>query len=160
MPASKDPARDPESSRKSRATPERRASILHALWRGSFARRRLGPRRSTDRHPVMTDWFQPQWLATAIIILVLSCADALLTIDLVGRGATEINPLMGPLVHGSARAFALWKIGLTALGVIVLTMLARFRILGQIAVGSILYLVLCGYLALVGYEIWLLRTGP
>jgi len=140
--------------------PERRVSILRALWRGSFARRRLGPRRGTDRHPVVTDWFQPQWLATAIIILVLSCADALLTITLVGRGATEINPLMEPLVHGSGRGFALWKLGLTAMGVVVLTMLAQFRILGGIAVGSILYVVVCAYLVLVGYELWLLQMLP
>ncbi len=105
----------------------------------------------------MTDWFQPQWLATAIIILVLSCVDALLTIALVGRGATEINPLMEPLVHGSGRGFAFWKLGLTAMGVIVLTMLARFRMFGGITVGIILYAVLGGYALLVGYELWLMR---
>ena len=44
------------------------------------------------------------------------------------------------------------------MGVIVLTMAARLRILGKIAAGNILYLVLCGYLALVGYEIVLLRS--
>ena len=143
-----------------RGTPERRASIFHALWRGSFARRRLGPRRGTDRHPVMTDWFQPQWLATAILILLLSCVDALLTIELIGRGATEINPVMEPLVHGSARAFALWKLGLTAMGVVVLTAVARYRLPGGIAVGNLLYAVLCGYVALVGYELWLLRAAP
>jgi hypothetical protein len=38
-----------------------------------------------------------------------------------------------------------------------LTLLARWRFLGRIAVGSILYVVLCGYLVLVGYELWLLR---
>lgn len=136
---------------------ERRVSIFGALWRSSFARRRLGPRRGTDRHPVVTDWYQPQWLATAIVILLLSTADALLTLTLVSRGASEINPLMKPLVHGSGHGFALWKLGLTAFGVVVLTLLARMRILGGIAVGSILYVVLCGYLVLVGYEIWLLR---
>lgn len=137
---------------------ERRASIFHALWRGSFARRRRSPRRVTDRHPVITDWFEPQWLATAIVILLLSIADALLTLTLVSRGATELNPLMRPLVSGSGQGFALWKLGLTALGVVVLTMLARFRVVGGLAVGSILYLVLCGYLLLVGYELWLLRA--
>jgi hypothetical protein len=142
------------------AAKERRLSILGALWRSSFARRRLGPRRGTDRHPVVTDWFQPQWLATAIIILLLSVADALLTLTLVSRGATEINPFMEPLVHGSGHGFALWKLGLTSLGVVILTMLARFRILGGIAVGSILYVVLCAYLVLVGYELWLLRALP
>ena len=147
-----------DDTRMRRAPAERRASIFGALWRGSFARRRHAPRRGTDRHPVVTDWFQPQWLATAILILLLSVADALLTLTLVSRGATEMNPLMEPLVSGSARGFALWKLGLTALGVVMLTMLARYRVLGRIAVGSILYLVLCGYLALVGYELWLLRA--
>ena len=141
---------------KRNAPGERRISIFGALWHGSFARRRLAPRRGTDRHPVITDWFQPQWLATAIIILLLSVADALLTLTLVARGASEINPLMEPLVHGSGHGFALWKLGLTALGVVLLTLFARMRILGGIAVGSILYVVLCGYLVLVGYELWLL----
>jgi hypothetical protein len=36
------------------------------------------------------------------------------------------------------------------------TLLARMRLLGRFAVGWILYLVLCGYLVLVGYELWLL----
>ena len=140
------------------APPERRISILGSLWRGSFARRRLGPRRRTDRHPAMTDWFEPQWLVTAIVILLLSAMDALLTLALVARGATELNPLMEPLVYGSGRGFALWKLGLTALGVVLLTLLARARILGGFAVGGILYLVVCAYLVLVGYELWLLES--
>lgn len=146
-----------DAVQKRRATEERRLSILGALWRGSFARRRLGPRRGTDRHPVITDWFQPQWLVTAIAILLLSAVDALFTLELVARGASETNPLMEPLVHGSGHGFALWKFSLTALGVITLTLLAKYRILGGIAVGSLLYVVLCGYLVLTGYELWLLR---
>jgi hypothetical protein len=146
-----------KTAQQRKAPRERRMSIFGALWHSSFARRRLAPRRGTDRHPVITDWFHPQWLATAIIILLLSTADALLTLELIARGATEINPMMEPLVHGSGHGFALWKLGLTALGVVLLTLLARMRILGGIAVGSILYIVLCGYLVLVGYELWLLR---
>ena len=138
------------------APEERRVSIFGALWRSSFARRRLGPRRGTDRHPVVTDWYQPRWLATAIVILLLSTADALFTLTLVSRGATEINPLMEPLVQGSGHGFALWKWG-SRPSARPLTLLARMRVLGGIAVGSILYVVLCGYLVLVGYEIWLLR---
>jgi len=145
------------SGKQRQSTADRRISILRALWQGSFARRRLGPRRGTDSNPAATDWFSPQWLATAILILLLSSADALLTLELVSRGATELNPFMDPLVRGSGHGFAYWKLGLTAFGVVVLTMLARFRILGVIAVGSILYVVLCAYLALVGYELWLLR---
>ena len=149
-----------KSSGDRRMPSERRLSILGALWRSSFARRRLGPRRDTDRHPVMTDWFQPQWLAAAILILILSAADALLTLELISRGAVEINPIMEPLVRESGLSFALWKLGLTSMGVVVLTMAARLRVLRRIVVGSLLYVVLLGYLALVGYEIELLRLNP
>ena len=158
MPPATSAASRQETSTDRRAPAERRLSILGALWQSSIVRRRLSPRRGTDRHPIMTDWFQPQWLATAILILILSSADAVLTLELVSRGAVEINAFMEPLVRGSGHSFALWKLGLTSMGVIFLTMAARLRVFGGIAVGSILYLVLCGYLVLVGYEITLLRS--
>ena len=149
-----------KQARDRRVPADRRLSILSALWQSSFARRRIGPRRGTDRHPVMTDWFHPQWLATAMIILILSCVDALLTLSLVSRGAVEINPLMEPLVRGSGHSFAFWKLGLTSMGVVVLTLTARLRVFGGIAVGSLLYVVLGGYLVLVAYELSLLGSIP
>lgn len=158
MPGLTSPASDRKVSSNRRVSEERRLSILDALWRSSFARRRLGPRRNTDRHVVMTDWFRAHWLAAAMIILILSGVDALLTLALISRGAVEINPFMEPLVHGSGHGFAFWKLGLTSLGVVTLTMAARLRVFGGIAVGTILYLVLCGYVALVAYELALLRT--
>jgi hypothetical protein len=106
----------------------------------------------------MTDWYQPQWLATAIIILVLSSVDALLTLELISRGAVEMNPLMEPLVRGSGHSFALWKLGLTSMGVVVLTLAARLRVFRIIVVGNLLYVVLAGHLVLVGYELSLLRS--
>src|SRR4051812_30383597 len=98
---------------------ERRRSVLHALWRGNFARRRIAPRRTTERHVVVTDWFHPQWLAVSIGILLLCGADAFLTLTLVRNGATEVNPLMDPLVQGSGHGFAYWKIGMTVFGVVI-----------------------------------------
>jgi len=138
---------------------ERRRSVIGALWRGNFARRRVAPRRLGERHPVVTDWFHPQWLAVGILILLLCSADALLTLALIARGAQEINPLMVPLVHGSGHAFAGWKVGLTASSVVLLIVLARLRVFGR-AVGAVLYIVLGIYAALVGYELFLLRNIP
>jgi hypothetical protein len=66
---------------------------------------------------------------------------------------------MEPLVQGSGRDFAYWKFGLTSIGVITLTLLARLRVWGK-AVGTVLYVVLVGYLVLVGYELFLLRNIP
>ena len=138
---------------------ERRRSVLRALWRGNFERRRLAPRRSGERHAVVTDWFHPQWLAVSILILLLCGADALLTLTLLAGGAVEINPLMDPLVNGTGQSFAAWKFALTSMGVVVLTLLARLQVFGR-AVGTILYIVLGMYAVLVGYELFLLRNIP
>jgi hypothetical protein len=142
-----------------RASNDRRRSVLRALWHGNFARRRHAPRRSSERHFAVTDWFHAQWLAVAMGILLLCAADALLTLMLISHGAVEINPIMDPLVRGSGHSFGYWKIGLTAMGVMVLTLLARVRFWGR-AVGTILYVVLAGYAVLVGYELFLLRNIP
>jgi len=147
----------PDPSIERRVPIERRRSVLRALWRGNFARRRIAPRRNTERHVVVTDWFHPQWLAVGIAILLLCGADALLTLTLIGDGAIEINPLMDPLVRGSGHSFAYWKVGLTSVGVVILTLLARLRFYGK-AVGWVLYGVLGIYSVLVGYELFLLRN--
>ncbi len=109
---------------------------------------------------VVTDWFHPQWLVTTILILLLCVTDAILTLTLLGRGATEINPVMALLVTGSGHDFAIVKLGLTILGVVVLTAFARLRVFGSVGVGVVLYVVLAGYAVLVGYEVWLLRNTP
>ena len=142
-----------------RARTDRRRSVLSALWHGNFKRRRIAPRRSLERHAVVTDWFHAQWLGAAILILLLCTTDAVLTLLLVNHGAVELNPLMDPFVRGSGHAFALLKFGLTAGGVVLLTLLGRLRIFGQ-TVGYVLYVVLAGYVVLVGYELFLLRNIP
>jgi hypothetical protein len=138
---------------------ERRRTFLHALWRGNFEGRRRIPRRDDERHAVVTDWFHPQYLAVALMILLLCGADALLTLTLISHGAQEINPFMAPLVEGSGHAFAAWKFGLTAMGVVLLTVLGELRLFGR-TVGTILYAVLGMYVLLVGYELFLLRNIP
>lgn len=88
--------------------------------------------------------------------MLLSCADALLTLTLLSYGAVEINPIMAKVVYGDGRSFAATKIGLTAGGVILLTLLARVRAFGRVPVGAVLYAILAGYVILIGYELWLL----
>lgn len=145
--------------RRTRGT-DRRRRVWHGLFTaGEFARRE-GPRRRDDRALAAVDHHHPQWLAVALVILLLSCADALLTLLLLSHGASEVNPVMAPLVQGSGHAFAFWKLFLTAAGVIVLTILVRIRAFGTFPAGVILYAAAAGYAALVGYELWLLdRIG-
>lgn len=152
------PRRDQEIPSVCLRSADRRKSTWHALWSSSFERRRQGPRRSTNRSVVITDWHHPQWLAVSLLILLLCCADALLTLALINGGATEINPFMKPLVSSADRSFALWKFGLTSSGVIMLVITAQHRAFGSWRAGRLLYLVLFGYCALVGYELWLAQN--
>jgi Domain of unknown function (DUF5658) len=145
------PARLPERRRA-----ERRTQVVRALVHGSFHPRRCAPRRADDQTLGAVDWHHPQWLATAMLIIMLCAADAFLTVVLLERGAYEINPVMRVLLDGSGLAFAVIKIGLTASGVVLLTLLARTRAFGRISVGTLLYGVLAGYALLVAYEFSLL----
>ncbi|MBV6417508.1 MAG: hypothetical protein CMLOHMNK_02229 [Steroidobacteraceae bacterium] len=151
----------PHAAERRRNGTDRRQRTLHGLFAGSQrSSRRQGPRRRDDRALAAVDRHHPQWLAVALVILLLSCADAFLTLTLVQHGATEMNPVMAPLVRGSGRAFAFWKLLCTACGVIVLTILVRIRAFGVFPAGALLYVAAAGYAALVGYELWLLdRLG-
>lgn len=135
---------------------DRRRRHLLALWVGSFHQRRLAPRRSSDRGIASVDWHHPQWLAVAMLILLLCAADAFMTLTLISLGAEEVNPFMRPLVLGSGPAFALWKMGLTSAGVVLLVILARLRAFGWLPIGAVLYAILAGYIVLICYEFWLL----
>jgi hypothetical protein len=140
-----------------RNTNDRRKRTFRSLVHGSLAPRRHGPRRGEDRSFTAVDWHHPQWLAVAILTLLLSSADAFLTLVLLERGANEANPFMEPLVGGSTLIFTMVKMGLTSGGIIVLILLARVRVFGRVPVSFLLYAVLLGYTVLVGYEFWLLE---
>lgn len=92
-----------------------------------------------------------------MLIVLFSCVDAFLTLTLIDHGAYEVNPFMAPLVGGSAQAFAAVKIGLTAGGVVLMTILARMKVFGRVPVSLLLYTVLLGYGVLLFYEFRLLQ---
>jgi hypothetical protein len=139
--------------------PDRRKQHLRALFYGSFNPRRRASRRDGERGIAGVDWHDPQWLAVAMLITLFSCVDAFLTLTLIDHGAYEVNPVMAPLVGGSALVFSLVKIGLTAGGVVLLTLLARMKAFGRVPVSLLLYSVLLGYGALLVYEFRLLQEA-
>jgi Domain of unknown function (DUF5658) len=140
-----------------RGVGDRRTRTFYALFRGSMHPRRRSPRRDSDVGLAAVDWHDAQWLAVALLILVLSSADGLLTLMLTNRGAYEANPFMAPLVYGSGFAFAIAKMALTATGVVVLILLVRLRAFGRVPVSAVLYAILAGYGVLILYELWLLE---
>ena len=138
---------------------DRRNRTFTALLRGNFTPRRRASRRGGEASFAAVDWHHPQWLAVTLLILLMCCADAILTLTLLERGAYELNPFMAHLIERSGLAFAVAKIGLTSGGVVMLTLIAGTRVFGRIPVGLVLYSVLIGYAVLIGYELFLLDRG-
>jgi len=78
---------------------DRRQKTLGSLIHGSFAPRRRGPRRGNDLSLTAVDWHHPQWLAVAILTLLLCSADALLTLTLLSHGTRRATVMLICIVY-------------------------------------------------------------
>jgi Domain of unknown function (DUF5658) len=140
------------------ATPEQRAPAERRSfsWRTvvlGFARsRRRGPRRSADGEALFSDWHHPWLFFLALGIMLMSGADAFLTLVLIELGAYEANPLMLSAMQQGAGTFIASKMALTAFGVFALVFLARATLLGQFRAGVLLTWVFSLYACLMCYE--------
>jgi hypothetical protein len=141
-----------------RADPERRRRVWWSVVYGNFNPRRRGPQRRADDGGFQSrDWHSAHLLAVAIGILLLSFADALMTITLLSGGAIEVNPVMAAVVYQSAQLFAILKMTLTGMGVTFMVFLARYRFMRVIRVETVMYAVFVAYGGLLCYEFWMLR---
>ena len=137
---------------------DRRRRVWWSVLYGNFNPRRRSPQRRLDdfRHHSL-DWHASHLLALSIGILLLSAADAFMTVTLMSGGADEINPIMALLIYRSAALFAALKMGMTGLGVLTMVYLARYRFLQVLRVELVMYALFFGYVGLLGYEFWMLR---
>jgi hypothetical protein len=155
------PARLPRIGRGTdrRTRPDRRQRLWWAFVYGSFRprRRRLGRRTNDARfHP--TDWHGPHLWGVSVTILILSVADAFLTITLMSGGAIEVNPIMAALIGQGVGVFAGLKIAMTGVSVMLMVFLARYRFMRVLRVEVLLYGVLLTYLFLIGHEMSMLHV--
>jgi hypothetical protein len=142
-----------------RDTADRRRQVWWALWYGSFNPRRRRPSRRVDERRFHSlDWHSTHLLVVSIGILLLSAADAFMTVTLMDGGATEVNPFMASVIYKSAAIFAAVKMLLTGAGVILMVVLAHYRFMRLVRVGVVMYGLLLGYVALLVYEFWMLRS--
>ena len=81
---------------------DRRSGHVPFASRYLLIGRRKGQRRKEDRLTYrVPDRFSPKTYAAIYLIIILSVLDAFFTVDLVSRGATELNPVMAYyLSHG------------------------------------------------------------
>jgi hypothetical protein len=140
-----------------RRGPDRRHLSLGSFLRGGLTPRRRGGRRADEQH-LPIDWHEPYLLFLSLMILLLSVTDAFLTLTLIMGGATEANPFMAFVLRDHPHLFAIIKMGLTGLGVLVLVAVARTRVFRVMRAGLVLQGFFVAYVALIGYEWWLLRT--
>jgi hypothetical protein len=136
---------------------DRRRLTLRSFLRGGITPRRRNGRRAGEQH-MPIDWHEPYLLFLSLTILLLSVADAFLTLTLIMGGATEANPFLAFILRDHPELFAVVKMGLTGVGVLVLVAVARSRVFRVMRAGFVLQGVFVAYVALIAYEWWLLRT--
>jgi hypothetical protein len=138
---------------------ERRSLSLRTFLKGSVTPRRRDNRRGSEFEGLL-DWHEPHLMYLAVTILMLSVTDALLTLNLISKGAHEANPIMNYLLMQTPMLFATIKMALTGGGIVVLVALARARIFRIIRISKIIHWCVIGYVALITYEAWLLSRIP
>jgi hypothetical protein len=136
---------------------DRRSTSLRSFLQGGVTPRRRSGRRAGEHH-LPIDWHEPYLLFLSIMILLLSVADAFFTLTLIVQGAEEANPFLAFVLQEHPELFALVKMLLTGGGVLVLVAVARARLFRVLRVATLLQGVFVGYVALIAYEWWLLRT--
>ena len=142
----------------------RRTTVASLLYGGLHRNRRRGCRRDEDRHGYYVDWYEPRLFFLSVGVLLLSCADGVLTLFLLDLGAVEVNLLMARLIEHDVALFAAAKVALTAVGVVVLVIHFSFRVFRWVPVRAVLSGVFAGYLILLAHEVAmlsrLLPAGP
>ena len=85
--------------------------------------------------------------------MLLSSADAFLTLKLMGLGMYEANPFMQAAMEQGTAWFSGIKLAMTAFGILVLVFLAKARFLNRVRTGLMLTGFFTMYACLVCYEL-------
>lgn len=136
---------------------DRRSLSVRTFLQGGLTPRRRSGRRDGEGH-ALVDWHEPHLLFLSLMILLLSVTDAFLTLTLMRHGATEANPILAYVLTFFPGLFAGVKLLLTGVSILVLVALARARVFRVIRVSAIMHSCFAGYLGLICYEWWLLRS--
>jgi len=134
---------------------DRRGGLLKTFLYGNFRPRRRSSRRHTDGHYYWFDWHEPRVLYLALGILLLSCTDALFTLNLLHAGAGEANPVMASMLTLGMDNFVVGKICVTSISVMILVATARRTFVGPFSVEHLLQTIFAGYVVLISYEVYM-----
>ena len=138
-----------------RQTADRRARGWHAFMYGNFRPRRKLMRRDVDEHLLLLDWYEPRLLYLTLGVMLLSCIDALFTLNLLNHGATEANIVMASALGYGMDWFLACKISLTGFSLVLLVSVVRRRLFRSYSVEHLLQFFFAAYLLVIVYEIYL-----
>jgi len=142
-----------EATINKRERSERRTVTWRTVFYGFTRSRRHAHRRVVDDDVVFLDWHHPWLFFLATGTMLLSAADAFLTLQLIDRGMVEVNPIMLVAMSHSTLLFTGTKLAATAFGILTLVFLAKFRFLNRIRTGLFLTIFFSFYACLVCYEL-------
>jgi hypothetical protein len=132
---------------------ERRQFGWRTVFFGFLRSRRRDFRRGDDSDVIFIDWHHPWLFFLSVGTMLLSCADAFLTLILIDLGMIEANPVMASLLEQGTNVFAATKLAMTGFGILTLVFLAKSRFLDRIRTGIFLTAFFTIYACLVCYEI-------
>jgi len=138
-----------------RRTVNRRTGFWGALLYGNFRPRRRSSRRAVDAHWYLFDWHEPRILYLTLAVFLLSCTDALFTLNLINAGASEANGVMAWMLAIGVSHFVAVKISMTGFSLVVLVIAARRNFIGPFNVEHLLQAFLAGYVLLIVYQIYM-----
>ena len=137
---------------------DRRQPSLKTLLGSLTLSRRRESRREDDHIDSYTDWYGHWPFAATLTIILLCFADAFLTIVLLSKGAVELNTLMDWFIQKDTYMFAVVKMSMTGVALIVLVMHFNFRIYKYIAVRYLIYALVPLYSLLIFHELTMLAN--
>ena len=119
--------------------------------------RRKARRKEDSRNYFYFDRYSSKLFATIVVILFLSIFDALLTLYLIEKGSSEINPIMayflkfGPLTFMGAKYF------LTSLGIVTLLIFKNvFISRAKMYTGTLFLYVILAFSTVIAWELYLI----
>ena len=132
---------------------DRRSFGWRTVLYGFVLSRRHHHRREEDNEVVFLDWHHPWLFFLSVGTMLLSVADAFLTLLLMERGMIEANPVMAAALGQGVTTFAVSKVFMTGTSILILVFLAKFQFMNRFRTGLFLTLFFSLYSCLVCYEI-------
>ena len=120
-------------------------------------RRRTHVRRLADRRTIVQlDLYNEPLLIAITLVLLLSIADAFMTLILIQNGAIEMNPVMAFFLNSGPFAFVMVKYLMTALSVVIVVALHYVCVpYLRFFVRDLITLFAGGFAAVVSWEVFL-----